>query len=68
MYICAGDKDLLCAWPGQEAWLDALQWSGAQSFRQAPVEDWVVDGEVAGSIREWGPLAFVIVKDAVRMQ
>ena len=41
-----------------------LEWSGQEMFANAPLRDWLVDGEVAGRTRTGGVLTFATVHDA----
>lgn len=48
-------------------WVDTLKWSQRESFDAAPEERWEIDGSVAGSVKEWGPLSFVKLFNAGHM-
>ncbi|KAI4135072.1 MAG: hypothetical protein L6R39_007853, partial [Caloplaca ligustica] len=37
-----GDADFICNHLGNRAWTEALEWPGAESFRQAPLDDLVL--------------------------
>lgn len=65
--IYAGVEDFICNWLGNSRWVDALEWSGSSSWEKAPTRDWKVDGELAGSVRSYGPLSFVKVNLAGHM-
>lgn len=54
-------------WIGNKRWVDTLKWSQRESFDAAPEERWEIDGSVAGSIKEWGPLSFVKLFNAGHM-
>ena len=34
-----------------------MGWSGQERYLAAPTEDWLVDGQVSGSLKTYGPLA-----------
>ena len=57
--LLLGAEDWICNWVGNKRWVDALQWSQAESFAAAAEERWALGDAVAGSIKEWGPLSFV---------
>ena len=40
--IYAGDADFICNWMGNEAWTLTLDWSGAEAYRSATEEDWII--------------------------
>ena len=44
-----------------------LEWTGQDVYRNAPLRDWLVDGEVAGRTRSGGGLTFATVYDAGHM-
>jgi len=43
-----GDKDFICNWRGGEAWTNAVEWPGQDSFKNAPYKNWTVNGVAAG--------------------
>lgn len=65
--IYAGDKDLICNYIGNRAWVDVLPWSGSEEWAAAKETTWSVDGEAAGSVTTVGPLTFLRVFDAGHM-
>jgi cathepsin A (carboxypeptidase C) len=65
--IYAGDKDYVCNWLGNQAWLNALEWSGQDGFNDAKLHSWDVDGVAAGEAKNFGPLTFLRVYDAGHM-
>lgn len=44
--IYAGDKDFICNWLGNQAWTNALPWSGAEKFADAEVKDYEIKGKL----------------------
>lgn len=48
-------------------WVDALEWAGAPAWPSAAPVEWSAEGEVAGTVREVGPLSFVRVYKAGHM-
>ena len=67
--IYAGDKDYICNWLGNRAWVDALEWEESESYANATTEDWIrkIDGGKAGTVRSNGKLTFARVYDAGHM-
>ena len=41
---------------GNQKWTEALQWTGKEGYNAESLADWMVDGEVAGSFKTFGPL------------
>ena len=60
-------EDWICNWVGNKRWVTGLQWSQQDSFDAAEEERWQLDGEIVGSIKEWGPLSFVKIFKAGHM-
>lgn len=65
--IYAGDKDLICNYVGNRAWVDALEWDDADKWAAAEDFEWATRGTKAGKVRSVGPLSFVQVYDAGHM-
>ncbi len=65
--VYAGDKDFICNVEGNRRWVDAMQWAGAGVFATAPVTEWRVGGQAAGSARAAQGLTFLSVNDAGHM-
>jgi cathepsin A (carboxypeptidase C) len=65
--IYAGDKDYICNWLGNQAWVHALEWTGHDGFNDASVRPWNVDGTPAGEVKNYGPFTFLRVYDAGHM-
>merc|ERR1711939_223434 len=47
--IYAGDQDFICNWLGNHAWVNELPWAHQGEFASAPVTNWTVAGEAAGT-------------------
>lgn len=67
--LYAGDKDYICNWLGNKGWSEKLEWSGKETFNDAPETDWysTIDGEYAGIAKSNGLFTFLRVFDAGHM-
>lgn len=67
--IYAGDTDYICNWLGNEAWTNALEWSGHESFADAKNKDLVIagDDEAYGKVKTSGNLTFMRIYEAGHM-
>lgn len=65
--IYAGDKDFICNWLGNQAWVRQLQWSGSTGMANAKVEPWLVDGKEAGQKFNYEHFTFLRVYNAGHM-
>lgn len=65
--IYAGDKDYICNWLGNEAWSNALPWSGGEDFASAKLKSWTVDGKKAGEVKNHKNFSFLRVYGAGHM-
>jgi cathepsin A (carboxypeptidase C) len=65
--IYAGDKDFRCNWLGNQAWVEALEWSGRDEFLNAANRPWKVNDIQAGTVRNAGPFTFLRIFDAGHM-
>jgi len=54
-----GTLDAACDHFGQSLWMAEMPWSGQEGYLAAPTEDWMVDGEVAGTIKTFGDLTLL---------
>lgn len=65
-----GRADFICNWVGNQAWLDALEWSGKKGFNKEPLRPWYADEKAkkdkkqAGVYRSSGNLNFAVVDDS----
>ena len=50
--VYSGQLDVIVAYPLTEKYLAAMEWKGANEYREAPRKIWRVDGDVAGYARE----------------
>ena len=65
--IYAGVDDLICNWLGNYRWVNALPWNGAKVWAASNLRPWLVDGSVAGEVRQAQGLTFVKVAAAGHM-
>ncbi|GMM33525.1 hypothetical protein DASC09_008500 [Saccharomycopsis crataegensis] len=67
--IYAGDKDYICNWLGNEAWMNKLEYSQHIEFEfLAEKRDYVtLDGQKAGQVKNWGNFTFIRLFDAGHM-
>jgi carboxypeptidase C (cathepsin A) len=56
-----GQFDARCGFRGGQAFLDNMQWSGAQKFIDAERVNWMVDGALHGYHRSAGGLTHLLV-------
>ncbi|CAD6587184.1 MAG: hypothetical protein TREMPRED_004679 [Tremellales sp. Tagirdzhanova-0007] len=59
-----GTLDAACDHIGQGKWMAEMGWSGQEGYLAASTEDWLVDGQVSGSFKTFGPLAFMRIYGA----
>lgn len=62
--IYAGDKDFICNWLGNEAWVQVLPWSGQKEFKKSPVKNFPgakdADGKSeAGKVQNYKHFTFL---------
>ncbi|KAF4756269.1 hypothetical protein FOZ62_002521, partial [Perkinsus olseni] len=69
--VYAGDRDLMCNWMGNLAWVEELHWKGAAGFRAAvPVDYRLPKGKGIGDLKSYtlpasgGQLVFIRVNGA----
>ncbi|SCV00621.1 LAME_0G10968g1_1 [Lachancea meyersii CBS 8951] len=67
--IYAGDKDFICNWLGNKAWIETLEWKHKNDFSSLPLEPWVSteSGESMGEVKSFGSLTFLRIFDAGHM-
>ncbi|ESQ49023.1 hypothetical protein EUTSA_v10020509mg [Eutrema salsugineum] len=67
LLVYAGEYDLICNWLGNSRWVNAMEWSGKESFKASKEVPFVVDGKEAGLLKSNGQLSFLKVHDAGHM-
>lgn len=67
--IYAGDKDFICNWLGNQAWSNALEWSGKDSFADAKIKDILSDdGKTQiGEVKNYEQFTFARMFDGGHM-
>jgi len=65
--IYNGQVDIIIAHPLTRAFVDTLQWPGAQQYQDADRHIWKVNGAVAGYVQEAKNFAMVVVRNAGHM-
>lgn len=67
--IYVGSYDWICNWVGNERWVRALEWSGADEWRKEGLGEWNIPGgeAVAGKVRSSGGLTFATIEGAGHM-
>jgi serine carboxypeptidase-like clade 4 len=65
--IYNGNYDLVVDFYGTTEMLDTMLWPGRSGFVNAKNGTWVVDGKVAGSVRSFNGLTYLVVNDAGHM-
>merc|ERR1719373_383837 len=65
--IYAGVEDFICNWYGNREWVEAMEWSGGDAYRQLNYTIWSVDGSQAGQYKSVGNLTFLPVNAAGHM-
>lgn len=56
-----GTFDFICNHIGNEMWMERLQWSGKSGFNAEELEEWKVDGKVAGSYKSYKNLSVSLI-------
>ena len=59
--IYAGDKDMICNHLGNEAWTNALEWSGHKDYAHTPLKDLKLldDGSKIGAVKSSGNFTYI---------
>lgn len=65
--IYAGTEDWQCNEYGSVDVLNALEWIGQDEWADVAQEDWIVDGEIAGTKKEFRNLSFIRIYEAGHM-
>ena len=66
--LYSGDRDFICNWLGNQNWLEHLEWSGSEGFRNTTLSPWygkkTKNAEIAGKYRTYGNLTFATVAES----
>ncbi|WBW75370.1 vacuolar carboxypeptidase Y [Schizosaccharomyces osmophilus] len=65
--IYAGDADFICNYMGNEAWADALEWSGHREFYEANLAPWSPAGSEAGRGKTYKNFSYLRIYEAGHM-
>jgi carboxypeptidase C (cathepsin A) len=67
VFFYNGNYDLICNFFGTAALLDSMPWSGQTGFNNAQNVTWSVNGQVAGTVRYYNNLTWIVVHNAGHM-
>lgn len=66
--IYAGDKDLVCDWLGNLAWVNALPYSDHEQFNSTEFKPWVTaEGKTAGEVKNYKHFTYLRVYESGHM-
>jgi carboxypeptidase D len=70
--LFSGDKDFICNHVGTEAMIGNMQWNGGKGFEASPgvqnaKQDWMFEGEAAGTWQEARNLTYVVFYNSSHM-
>lgn len=65
--IYAGTYDWQCNWIANKLWVDKLSWSQSAVYQQESWREWMVNGRVAGEVKQTDLLTFVTIREAGHM-
>lgn len=70
--LFSGDQDLICNHLGTESMIDKMTWNGGKGFEIsqgviAPKQDWVFEGQPAGTYQEARNLTYVVFYNSSHM-
>ncbi|EPY51462.1 vacuolar carboxypeptidase Y [Schizosaccharomyces cryophilus OY26] len=65
--IYAGDADYICNHMGNEAWADALEWSGHREFYETDLAPWSPAGSEAGRGKTYKNFSYLRIYEAGHM-
>lgn len=64
MLIYVGTNDLASNFVGVYRMVQALDWSGGDDFAALKLRNWVVNGHLAGEMKNYGRLTFATIRGA----
>lgn len=65
--IFVGKNDMICNHVGNQMFTSNMEWTGQDAFNEKPLENWYVDGKVAGQRRNANGLSYVTFEGAGHM-
>ena len=65
--IYNGQDDIICNTPSTENWINKLEWSGADGFRNSEYFPWKVNNETVGTHKSYQNFAFTVVNKCGHM-
>jgi len=65
--VYSGTEDWICNYLGGQEWVNKLNWKGQSKFVSTPLQDWKVNGKVAGSYKSYNGFTFMEVYEAGHM-
>jgi len=65
--VYSGMDDLICNYVGGNMWTSQMAWPGQTQFNNAPLNDWTVNGQVAGHAKTYNGFTFLEVENAGHM-
>ncbi|KAI5960387.1 uncharacterized protein KGF55_004679 [Candida pseudojiufengensis] len=68
--IYAGDKDFICNWLGNYAWVNKLEYNNSEHFANLPLKPWKPSsskGKIGGQVKNYDIFTFLRIYDAGHM-
>jgi len=67
--VYSGKEDWICNWYGGREWVKSMEWDKKADFDEklSKMQQWLVNGKVAGEFATSGPLTFLAVDEAGHM-
>ncbi|KAI5953424.1 hypothetical protein KGF54_002796 [Candida jiufengensis] len=67
--IYAGDKDFICNWLGNYAWVNKLDYNDGETFANLPLKPWkpTTSKKIGGQVKNFGGFTFLRIYDAGHM-
>ncbi|KAL4505172.1 hypothetical protein ABPG72_016239 [Tetrahymena utriculariae] len=62
--VYSGDQDFQCNYLGSLAWVNEMEWTKQEEFKNAKFEEYIINGKSAGQIKSAGILQFFRVYQA----
>lgn len=65
--IYSGTEDFIANYYGSANWMKKMQWNGQAGFNASPLNDWRVDGSIAGRVQSYNGFTFLQIFNAGHM-